>query len=130
MELPRILGKCTFVVKIPCWRSSTMVSCLQCGAYDDRYCGCWRDRIPGFAVSDTFVPSVDFTVLSPTNNRRTHRQHHATPILPNLDVSATSPSALDWKLRGVRGGESPRLSLREARIPCMREVGGNRWLRQ
>lgn len=87
-----------------------MVRCLQCGAYDDRYCGCWQDRAPGFAVSDTSVPSVVFTVLSPTNIRRTHRQHHTTPILSNLDVSATPLDCTCWKNKEGTGTSVPVLA--------------------
>ena len=60
-------------------------SCLRCGARNDRYCGCWRDRLyaKGTAPSGR---SVDFKGLSPTNHRRSHRQPHATPILQYLDM--------------------------------------------
>jgi hypothetical protein len=99
-----------------------MVSCLRCGAYDDRYCGCWQDRAPGFAVSVTSVPRVDFTVLSPTIHRRTPCQHHTTPILSNPDVSATTPVRHVGKIR--RRGTSVPLLARARSAHTMYEGGG------
>ena len=29
-----------------------MDTCLRCGAYNDRYCGCWRDRLNKIEVKD------------------------------------------------------------------------------
>ena len=84
-------------------------TCLQCGAYDDRYCGCWQDRAPGYSFgSGTSVRRVDFTVLSPIIYRRTPLQSHATPILSNPDVSATTPVRHVGKIGGT--GVSPVLA--------------------
>ena len=102
-----------------------MVSCLRCGAYDDRYCGCWQDRAPGFAVSVTPVPRVDFTVLSPpTNNRRTPSQHHTTPILPYRDVRGHDTVRIGLDPRGVRGGQRPPVLARARSAHTVYEGGG------
>ena len=101
-----------------------MVSCLNCGAPDDRYCGCWRDRLPGYAgfepsgQSDkvpffhritnkkglfTFSPITTMTRKSSTWVRSHHLQSH-------VEIEG-----------GAWGTTSPRQIFPE------REEGGSRW---
>lgn len=101
-----------------------MVSCLQCGAYDDRYCGCWQDRAPGFCVSEPPGPSVVFKALFIPIHRRTHLQHYTTPILPNRDVRGHDTVRIGLDPRGVRGGQRPPVLARARSAHALHEGGG------
>lgn len=91
-----------------------MVSCLRCGAYDDRYCGCWQDRAPGFAVSDSTGPSVSFLDFSFS---KSHPEFSpSAPCHPNTSQSRYERPRQWSSWIGYSGGtgeEFPRLSFRK-----------------
>lgn len=87
-----------------------MVSCLNCGAYDDRYCGCWRDRIPGYAGFEPLGQSDRV----PLFHSITIKKGHSSPPAPypqELGNLLHGCEAMTYnpmlKLRGVRGGQRP-----------------------
>lgn len=100
-----------------------MVSCLRCGAYDDRYCGCWQDRLPGFAVSATPVTSVCFTVSSPTfpekkapsapsePQKKAQPPHQCLNAPQVLDIERGGNGRAMLYPRGVRGENPPVLAI-------------------